>query len=95
MRYYITQGPVNPFARAIAGVFAAITIIVAMFFGMIILAVVAGVIAILALVFWVRAAWLRRSMSRNASGPEAGPVRSQQSGEFIEAEYTVVSEKRD
>jgi hypothetical protein len=61
----------------------------------VILAIVLGLAALLAAVFSVRVWWLRRKLRkappRGAAGH--GPA-SQTRGELIEAEYTVVSERK-
>ncbi len=98
MKYYISQSPANPVARIFAALLAAVCLLGAFFFGLVILAVIAVVIALFSLIFWLRSWWLgkRGLAERDPLQPDSirrgtGP-RSQ---DFIEAEYTVVSERRD
>jgi hypothetical protein len=91
MKYYISQAPANPITRFIAALVASVCLVGAFFFGLVILAVVAVLIAFFGLVLWMRSWWLAR---RN---PDASVVRESQarSGEVLEGEYTVISERRD
>lgn len=110
MKYYITQTSANPIARIFAALVAAICLLGAFFFGLVILAVIAVLIALFGLFFWLRAWWLGKQMGRHgavpleeggAAGPNpawrqpAGRKAGSGSQDFIEAEYTVVSERRD
>ncbi len=98
MKYYIGQSPNNPLTRIVAAIIAAVCLMGAFFFGLVILAVIAVVIAAFSLVFWVRIWWSRKKdpvhmaqPSRNASSHQNGQKRQ----EIIEGEYTVLSERRD
>lgn len=91
MKYYISQAPANPVTRFIAALVASICLVGAFFFGLVILAAVAVLIAFFGLVLWLRAWWLRRRSSADPVQRE-GTVRS---GEILEGEYTVISERRD
>ena len=91
MRYYITNSPASPLGRFIAGIIAVISLAAAFFFGMVILAIVAVAIAIFSLAFWLRAWWMRRKGAPDTAAPRPRPP----SGEIIEGEYTVVSERHD
>lgn len=99
MKYYISQAPANPVTRIIAALVASVCLLGAFFFGLVILAVVAVLIAVFGLVFWVRTWWYQRRAPAGRVHREPGPApgsasRSRQQ-DFIEAEYTVVSERRD
>jgi hypothetical protein len=106
MRYYISQSPANPLARIVAAIVATICLVGAFFFGLVILAVIAVVIAAFSLVFWLRSWWSGRNLPPQMSQPgshqkghpmggQSGRQRSNQGQEVIEGEYTVVSERRD
>ena len=91
MKYYISQTPANPITRIMAALFAVVCLVGAFFFGLVILAVLAVLIAAFSLVFWLRAWWINRH------APEVTAHREfrSTSEDVIEAEYTVVSERRD
>jgi hypothetical protein len=91
MKYYISQTPANPVTRIVAALLAVVCLIGAFFFGLVILAILAVLIAAFSLVFWLRAWWLNRH------APQATAQREFRSApeDVIEAEYTVVSERRD
>jgi hypothetical protein len=91
MRYYISQSPSNPLSRIIAGMIAVVCMAAAFFFGLVILAVIAGAIALFSLVFWFRSLWVNRHEPTVQPQPKQGKA----SGELIEGEYTVISERRD
>jgi hypothetical protein len=110
MKYYLNQAPANPparfLARILAALFASICLVGAFFFGLVILAVVAVLVAAAGLVLWLRSWWLgRRGGVRRAGSGQVPPHVAQpgdvrtgstpRSTDFIEAEYTVVSERRD
>jgi hypothetical protein len=63
----------------------------AFFFGLVILAVIAGAIAIFSLVFWFRSLLVKP----NTPPVQPTPKRGEASSEFIEGEYTIISERRD
>ncbi len=81
----------NPITRVLAALLATLAFVGALFFGVIILAVVVG----LGLIFWlglrVRMWWIGRQMPASASPDSVKPAP----GEAIEAEYTVVSKQQD
>jgi len=91
MPYYISQTPMNPLSRVLAALVAALVLVGAFFFGLVVLALIVGV----GLIFWLglrlRMWWLRRHLPRNEVTPDLGPKE----GEVIDAEYTVVSKQRD
>jgi hypothetical protein len=99
MKYYISQTPASPLARIIAAVVATVSLAAAFFFGLVILAVIAVVIALFSLVFWLRILWLRRgapaAQQPFSDRPPAQSRAGAASQDFIEAEYTVISERRD
>jgi len=91
MPYYLSQTPANPVSRLIAALVAVVALVGAFVFGLFVLAVVFGV----GLVFWLsirlRMWWLRRHLPGNENGLGSAPGE----GEIIDAEYTVVSKRRD
>lgn len=91
MKYYISQTPANPVARMVAALFAVVCLVGAFFFGLVILAVLAVLVAVFSLVLWLRAWWLKRHAPTVTVQRDTDP-RAQN---FIEAEYTVVSERRE
>ncbi|HET6564580.1 MAG TPA: hypothetical protein VFG52_04135 [Xanthomonadales bacterium] len=95
MKYYISQAPANPVTRVIAALVASICLLGAFFFGLVILAVIAVLIAVFGLVFWIRAWWYQRRAPAGRVQREPGSASDQKPQDFIEAEYTVVSERRD
>lgn len=91
MKYYISQTPTNPITRIVAALVASICLVGAFFFGLVILAVVAVLVAVFSLVFWLRVWWLRRHAPVEPIQRETG----RNSEDYLEAEYTVVSERQD
>jgi len=93
MPVFLEPPPMNPLARLLAGILAALALVGAFFFGLFVLALVLGVGIIAWLAFWIRMVWLRRKLSKSdgAANPEGG----QRQGEVIDAEYTVVSRREE
>jgi len=94
MTYYINLQPSNPLTRIVAALLAVVALAGAVFFGLIILVVVVGAGLLLWLGMWVRLRWVRRK--HGTSRPQEGhqPTGDRQ-GETIEAEYTVITRRRD
>ena len=92
-RYYITPPPMNPVSRILASLFGILVLVGAIVFGFFVLlgGIILGVLAWGA--FAIRRWWLRRK------GVEIPLNTPQDSGsgnsETIEAEYTVISRRRD
>jgi len=91
MPQYITPPPVNPLSRLLAGIFAVLALAGAFFFGIFVLALVAGLGLIAWLVFSIRIWWIRRKFA--ADGYSAGPEPGTDKSDIIDAEYTVLSRK--
>lgn len=89
-KYYISPPPVSPLGRIIASILGLVFIIGAVIFGFFLLAAAAA----LGLLFWaglaIRGWWLRRRKGAQKSRSQ-GPHET----EVIEAEYTVISRRRD
>ncbi len=81
----------NPLSRALAAVMAVLALVAAFFFGLIVLALAGG----FGLLFWLgirlRLWWLRRHIPPIDTAPADTP----QNGKVIDAEYTVVSRRKD
>lgn len=88
-KYYISPPPVSPLGRIIASVLGLVVIIGAVIFGFFLLAAAAA----LGLLLWaglaMRGWWLRRK------GAEQPRAAGRGESEVIEAEYTVISRRRD
>ena len=91
MQYYISPPPMNPLSRALAGIMAVLALIAAFFFGLIVLALAIGI----GLLFWLgirlRLWWLRRHIPPIDTTPKGKSKK----GQVIDAEYTVVSRRKD
>ena len=81
----------NPLSRALAAVMAVLALVAAFFFGLIVLALAVGI----GLMFWMgirlRLWWMRRHIPPVDTSPASTP----QKGEVIDAEYTIISRKKD
>jgi hypothetical protein len=81
----------NPLSRLLAGVVAVLALVAAFFFGLIVLALAVGI----GMLFWLgirlRLWWLRRHIPPVDTTPAGTP----QKGKVIDAEYTVVSRRKD
>ena len=100
MPYYISPPPQGPLTRIITGIIAILTLIGAFMIGMVALLVVAGVGLIAGFVIWLRVAWIKRQLRKNGIDPGAGINPSavhptQESGQVLEAEYTVISDREE
>ncbi len=91
MKYYISPPPMNPISRLLASLVAALSLLGFFFFGLIVVGILLAALLVFGLVFWVRAWWLGRNPVANMVPP--GPAQSQ--GQVIEAEYTVVNQRRE
>jgi len=92
MPYYISPPPQNPLTRILAAIIAVFALIGSFMIGLAALLVVAGVGLIAGISLWLRFAWIRRRLQKNGMGPVAGVDNSRESGQVIDAEYTVVSD---
>jgi hypothetical protein len=91
MQYYINPPPMNPISRIIASIVAVLTLAGAFFFGLVVVVVLVALFSLFGLVFWLRLKWLQRK-SGDVSVIRPGPVSN---GDAIDAEYTVVSKRRN
>ncbi len=100
MPYYISPPPQNPFMRFIAGIIAVLAVAGAFMIGMVALLVVIGVGLLAGIAIWLRVAWIKRKLKKHGFTIGANQqTTSQQNethqGQIIDAEYTVVSERKD
>lgn len=95
MPYYISPPPQSPLTRAIAAIVTVFALIGAFMIGMAALLVVGGIALVAGLVIWLRVAWIKRQLKK--SGIDLGAKMSTQrdTGNFIDAEYTVVSDSQE
>jgi hypothetical protein len=91
MQYYINPPPMNPISRIIASIVAVLMLAGAFFFGLVVVVVLVALFSLFGLVFWLRLKWLQRK-SGDVSVIRPGPVCND---EAIDAEYTVVSKRRN
>lgn len=89
MRYYISPPPMNPVSRVFAAILAAMALLGAFFFGLVVLLLVVGVLLVLGLVFGLRSWWL----GRHSVATRVVKARAPGEGNVIDAEYTVVSRR--
>lgn len=103
MRYQISPPPSNPASRVLAGIAAMLVLVGAVFFGVFVLVLILGLGVIVSLVVGLRLWWFRRKLGRQGAGPEdvsqtRDPRAERQDGEsgkVIDAEYEVVSRRRE
>ena len=104
MPYRLTPPPQNPLARLLAGLRAVAALVGALFFGLVVVALVAG----LGLIAWIalsaRLWWLRRQMQRTGAplhgtgreqGANPGGAGRSGKGKVIDADYEVISRDRE
>ena len=104
MPYYIAPPPQNFLSRIIAAIVAVLMLVGAFMIGMVALLVVAGVGLIAGVAIWLRVIWIKRQLRKSGvtlGGVAAGDADTSRagtahmSGQVIEAEYTVISDKED
>lgn len=100
MPYYISPPPQSPFIRFITGIVAVLAVAAAFMVGMVALLVVAGIGLLAGVVIWARVAWIKRKLRKSGftfDAVQQAASRQDQShqGQIIDAEYTVISEKKD
>ena len=91
MPYYISPPPQSPLTRIFATIIAVFALVGSLMLGMVALLVVAGVGLIAGLALWLRVAWIKRRLQKSGVDFNADPQTQRQSGDVIDAEYTVVS----
>ena len=91
MQYYISPSPMSPLSRVLATVVAIVALVAAFFFGLIVLALAFGIGLMFWLSFRLRLWWMRRHPTMKGTAPSG----AQEKREVIDAEYTVVSRRKD
>jgi len=91
-RLYALARSGNPVVQVLSLFVFGVALIGAVIMGAVILSFVFGLAVVAAIVIAVRLWWLRRKLDRQA---RQGGSRSPAEGNFIEAEYTVVTTKRE
>ena len=94
MTYRLPPPPLNPLARVLAGLLAALALAGVFFFGLVVLALAAGLGLSAWLALTLRVWWLRRQ-GRDKAGGGSRPGADARKAEVIEADYTVVSRHED
>ena len=91
MKYYISSPPMNPISRILAAAGALLVLASAFFFGLVVLGVLLVVFIVFAAVIWLRTLWL----GRRPADASVSRTRTPAGDDVIEAEYTVVSKRRN
>lgn len=95
MPYYISPPPQNPLSRFITAIIAVFVLAGAFMIGIAALLVVAGIGLIAGIAIWLRVAWIKRRLRKSGVDLGVKVDISRQSGQVIDAEYTVISEPED
>jgi len=100
MPYYISPPPQNPFSRIITGIIAVLALAGAFMLGLVALLVFLGAGLIAGCAIWLRVTWIKRRLRKSGLGPGANTSQPEtelkrESGEVIEAEYTVISKREE
>ena len=91
MPYYISPPPQNLLTRIITAIIAVLALAGAVIIGTAAFLIVAGIGLIAGLALWLRISWIKRRLRKSGMESAAGPVPQRDSGDVIDAEYTVVS----
>ncbi len=91
MQYYINSSPMSPLSRLLAVVMTVVALAAALFFGLIVLALAFGIGLVFWLSFRLRLWWMRHHSPEN----DAPLSDSELKRKVIDAEYTVVSRRKD
>lgn len=90
----------NPLARLLAALLAALALVGAAFFGLVVIALVVGLGLLAWVILTLRMWWIRRQVGRTGGRGRSGEstrggAESQDKGRVIDADYEVVSRRRD
>jgi len=91
MPYYISPPPQNPLTRIITAIIAVFVLIGTLIIGMAAFLVVAGLGLVAGLALWARIAWVKHRLRKSGVDFGPGPEQRSETGDVIDAEYTVVS----
>ncbi len=95
MTQYINPPPQNPLTKIIAAVIATFVLIGSFMIGIAALMVVACIGLVVGIAIWLRVAWIKRHLRKSGVVFDAPVDMSREPGQVIDAEYTVVSDKKD
>jgi hypothetical protein len=95
MQYYISPPPQNPLSRIIAAIIAVFALIGTLIIGFAAFLVIAGIALVAGIAIWLRVAWIKRRLQKNGIDPGPRTDASNDSGQVIDAEYTVISSSED
>jgi len=95
MPYYISPPPQNPLSRIIAGIIAVFALIGTLVIGFAAFLVIAGIALVAGIAIWLRVAWIKRRLQKNGIDSGTRTDASNNSGQVIDAEYTVISSSED
>ena len=100
MTYYISPPPQGPLTRIVAGIIAVLVLIGGFMIGMVALLFIAGAGLIAGIAIWLRIVWIKRQLRKSGVDLDAGlnpsaASATKESGQVIEAEYTVISEREE
>lgn len=95
MPYYISPPPQSPLTRIVAAIVTLFALIGAFMIGMAALLVVGGIALVAGLIIWLRVAWIKRQLKKSGIDLDAEMGARRESGSFIDAEYTVVSDSEE
>ena len=95
MPNYLNPPPQGPLARIIATIIAVFALVGAFMLGLVALLVIGGVALVIGLAIWLRVAWIKRQLRKSGVNLDAKAGSSRESGNVIDAEYTVVAESDD
>jgi len=99
MPYYISPPPQNPLTRILTAIIAVFVLVGSLMIGVAALLVVAGVGLVAGLALWLRVTWIKYKLRKSGvdlnanlnAGPNSRANPQRESGDVIDAEYTVVS----
>jgi len=95
MTHYINPPPQNPLTRIIAAIIAVFVLVGSFMIGLAALLVVACVGLVVGVAIWLRVAWIKRRFRKSGVDLAGRVDMSRQSGQVIDAEYTVVSDSEN
>ena len=103
MPYYISPPPQNLLTRIITAIIAVFVLVGSFMIGMVALLVVGGIGLLAGLALWIRIAWVKRQLRKSGvdlnaginAGMNSGVSPQRETGDVIDAEYTVVSVQKN
>ena len=95
MKYYLSPPASGPFARIIASLLAVCVLAAVVFFGLIAFVILVAVVSIVIVVAWVRTRFLKRGLGRGQERVQPTEPGSSNDHAVIDAEYKVISRRRD